>query len=109
MVLGLCLFVLLINEAFCIQQFLIYVSQMLFQDLLSLEIPLELFVDFFNNSSFFLNQLIQLFVLIVGKLRNIILALWILCDLIIFLLLTIVIVITRTLILILVLLLVIVA
>lgn len=80
MVFGLCFFIFLVNEAFGVEEFLIDISEMLFEDFFSLEISLMLFVDFFDNSAFFFDELIELFVLIIGELWDVVLILRVLSD-----------------------------
>lgn len=67
--------VFLIDEAFCVKKFLVDISQMLLEDLLPLEVSFKLLVDLLDNSALFLYQLVQLLVLVVGKLWNVILIL----------------------------------
>ena len=75
-----CLFIFLINQSFSVQKLLVDISQMFFQNLFTFKVTLELFVDFFNDSSFLLDQLIKLFVLVIGKLRNIVFILWVVLN-----------------------------
>lgn len=78
--------VFLIDEAFCVKKFLVDISQMFLENLLPLEISFELLVDFLDHPTLFLYQLIQLLVLIVGKLWNVIFILGIIFRVIILIL-----------------------
>lgn len=73
MVFCLCLFVFLVDESLGVQKLLIDVSEMFFKNFFPLKISFELFVDFFDDSSLFLDELIEFFVFVIGELGNVIL------------------------------------
>lgn len=58
---------------------------MLFKNFLSFKISFKFFVDFFNDSSFFFDELVQLFVFVIGKLWNVIFVFRIISDNLLFL------------------------
>ena len=72
MVLCFCLLVLVVDQGLGVQKLLLNILQVLFQDLFSLEILVVFFVDLLNDSFFFPHELVKLFILIIGKLRQIV-------------------------------------
>lgn len=79
-VLGFGFFVFLVDEALGVEEFLVDVPQMFFENFLSLEISFIFFVDFFDDSALFFDELVELFIFVIGKFWDVIFIFGVLTD-----------------------------
>ena len=72
-VFGLGFFVFLVNQALSVEKFLVNIPQMFFEYFFSLEISFIFFVDFLDDSALFFDELVELFVFVIGEFWDIVL------------------------------------
>jgi hypothetical protein len=77
---GLSFFVFLVNQALSVEEFLVDIPQVFFEYFFSLEISFIFFVDFFDDSALFFDELVELFVFVIGEFWDIVLIFRVLGD-----------------------------